>query len=105
MTKTPFNPDREFIRWFYEQPYPSDLSNRAMVMQRTPTPNTEQRDYWMRQAFHAGMRAMAGETLCILGDWTAACSGLDPDLVCPDEVFERAAENLEYYYKDLEVLA
>ena len=103
MPKTNFNLDREFIRWFYEHPYPNDMSNRAMIMAQTPQPNVEQRDYWMRQAFKAGAKSMAGETLCILGDWATACSGLDPELTCPDEVFDRAQENLDAYYKQLDL--
>ena len=103
MPKTNFTLDREFIKWFYEQEWPDALNNRATIMKRTPELNVEQRDYWMRQAFKAGAKAMAGETLCILGDWATACSGLDPELTAPDEVFDRAQENLDYYYKQLEL--
>lgn len=97
----PFNLDRQFIKWFYEEPYPNDLQNRAGVMRNIPSLNVEQRDYWMRQAFAAGARSMAGETLCILSDWATACEGLDPELVTPSETFDRAEENLTDYYTRL----
>lgn len=103
MTKHIYNLDREFIRWFYEQEYPDQLSNRATVMRRTPELTVEQRDYWMRQAYKAGARSMAGESLCILGDWAAAVEGLDPELVTPAEIFDRAQDNLQEYYKQLEL--
>lgn len=103
MIKQPYNLDREFIRWFYEDPYPDTLSNRATVMRRTNQLSVEQRDYWMREAYKAGARSVAGETLCILGDWAAGCSGLDPELTAPDEVFDRAQENLEQYYQQLKL--
>lgn len=103
MTKQAYSLDREFIKWFYEDEWPDELNNRATIMKRTPNPNVEQRDYWMRLAFKAGAKSMAGETLCILGDWATACSGLDPELTSPDEVFERAQENLDCYYTQLEL--
>lgn len=103
MTKQAYSLDREFIKWFYEDEWPDELNNRATIMKRTPNPNVEQRDYWMRLAFKAGAKSMAGETLCILGDWAAACAGLDPELTAPDEVYDRAQENLDSYYKQLEL--
>lgn len=99
----PFNLDREFIKWFYEDQYPDLGSNRSMVMdspQSIPTA-VSWKDYWMREAFKQGARAMANETRCVLSDWAAAASGLDPELVCPDEVFDRAEENLNYYYNEV----
>ena len=101
--KNKFNLDREFIKWFYEDEYPDQLNNRAGVMARIPMLSVEQRDYFMRLAFKAGAKSMAGESLCILGDWAAACAGLDPELTAPDEVYERAQENLDAYYKQLEL--
>ena len=96
--------DREFIRWFYEIPYPNDLTNRAMVMAQTPTPTVEQRDYWMRQAFKAGAEAMFVDINGALLDWACAVEGLDPELVTPAEVFDRARENLcAYVYEQLEL--
>ena len=105
MKKPQFNLDREFIRWFYEDWYPQQGSNRSQVHEASThfTPNTETRDYWMRMAYKQGAEAMANETLNILGDWAAACSGLDPELVCPDEVFDRAQENLNLYFEQLEL--
>lgn len=95
-----FNLDREFIKWFYEEGYPDVGSNRSTVMdspQSIPTA-VSWKDYWMREAFKQGAQAMANETRCVLNDWAAAASGLDPELVAPDEVFDRAEENLQYYY-------
>ena len=103
MTKT-FNLDREFIRWFYEEPYPQPGSNRAKVFSDNTNMNTDECDYWMRQAFKQGSKTMAQETLSILGDWAAACSGLDSELVCPDEIYDRAHLNLgHYYYEQLDL--
>ena len=102
MTKT-FNLDREFIKWFYEEPYPAQGSNRARVFWFTTDKNTDERDYWMRQAYKAGAQAMGTETIGILGDWATACSGLDPELVTPDEVYDRAQLNLVHYYEQLEL--
>jgi hypothetical protein len=101
MTKT-FNLDREFVRWFYEEDYPQASSNRAQVFSANKHKNTDERDYWMRLAFKQGAKTMATETLSILGDW-AACSDLKPELVCPDEVYDRAQVNLVHYYKQLEL--
>lgn len=96
-TKQPFSLDREFIRWFYEDNYPDVLSNRATVMQRTPTLNVEQRDYWMRQGFKAGAEAMWHELDETLLQYACATEGLDPELLTPAEIFDRARENLWAY--------
>ena len=102
-----FNLDREFIKWFYEEPYPYSGSNRSQVMKGDPQPiqtNISWQDYWMREAFMQGVRTIAKETLCILSDWGAAAGGLDPDFIEPSEIYERAEENLTHYYtKQLEL--
>jgi hypothetical protein len=99
----PFTLDREFVRWFYEEPYPQLGSNRCGVMSACDPLNTLERDYWMRQAFKAGAKTLATETTCVLGDWACAVSGLDPELVCPDEIYDRAQENLILHYEQLEL--
>lgn len=101
--KQKFNLDREFIKWFYEEHYPDETSNRATAQGHSYglTPNIETRDYWMRLAFKQGAEAMAKETRCVLLEYATACSGLDPELICPDEVFDRAEHNLEYFYKEV----
>jgi len=100
--KQPYNLDREFIKWFYEEVYPEHGSNRAQSQAMgMPIANIDIRDYWMRQAYKAGARSMANETRCILGDWATACSGLGPELVTPDEIFDRAEQNLECYYNEV----
>jgi hypothetical protein len=98
-----FNLDREFVYWFYENEYPQLGSNRAAVMQHAEPLNVMERDYWMRQAYKAGAKVVATETICVLGAWAAGCAGLDPELVCPDEVYDRAQENLFLYYDELEL--
>lgn len=93
--KQEFNLDREFIKWFFEQPYPDVGSNRAAVHLVN---EKGQRDYWMRQAFMAGARAMSQETTDILADYACAVEGLEPEMVEPCEVYDRARENLFVYY-------
>lgn len=102
MNKT-FTLDREFVRWFYEDEYPQLGSNRSGVMSASDPLNTLERDYWMRQAYKAGANALATETTCVLGDWACAVEGLDPEMVTPAKVFDRAQENLIVYYKQLEL--
>ena len=49
------NIDREFIKWFYEEQYPEQGSNRRQVYGMTQgTTNINVIDYWMREAFKAG---------------------------------------------------
>lgn len=98
-----FNLDREFIKWFYEEPYPELASNRSMVMdtpQSIPT-GISWKDYWMREAFKQGARAMANETRCVFMNYAAAVTGCDPIMISPDEMFERAENNITYYYKEV----
>ena len=88
------NLDREFVKWFFEDEYPQPGKNRAMTFLVT---NKGERDYWMHQAFMAGARAMAQDVSDTLADWAGAVEGLDPELVAPAEVFDRARENLHDY--------
>lgn len=92
--KLAFNLDREFIKWFFEHPYPDPGSNRAMVFSYGNVGNKENRDYWMRQGFMAGARAMAQETTDVMADWAMACENQEPEMLEPCEVFDRARENL-----------
>ena len=52
------NIDREFIKWFYEEQYPEQGSNRRQCYGMTAgTTNINTIDYWMREAFKAGAQA------------------------------------------------
>jgi len=88
------NLDREFIKWFFEEPYPDVGSNRATVHLVN---EKGQRDYWMRQAYMAGASCMAKDMLDALADYATACEGLDPEMLTPSETFDRARENLFVY--------
>ena len=56
------NIDREFIKWFYEEEYPELGSNRRQVYGMTyGTTNINVIDYWMREAFRAGVEAAQKE--------------------------------------------
>lgn len=58
----------------------------------------------LQQAYRAGAQSIAGETLCILSDWAAYCSGLEPEPTTPSQVYDRAEENLTHYYKQIGVI-
>ena len=52
------NIDREFVKWFYEDAYPEQGSNRRQVYSVTQnSQNINVIDYWMREAFKAGAQA------------------------------------------------
>jgi hypothetical protein len=54
------NIDREFVKWFYEEAYPEQGSNRRQVYSTTQnSQNINIIDYWMREAFKAGAQAAA----------------------------------------------
>ncbi len=93
----PINLDREFIRWFYEEPYPEVGSNRCQYQANNSAINVDVRDYWMRLAYKAGARQMAQDLLDTLADYACACEGLEPEQMTPSEAFDRARENLFVY--------
>lgn len=99
--KQNFTLDREFIKWFFEDVYPEPGSNRAQVFSYGNPMNKENRDYWMREAFMAGARVTAQETTDVLADWACAVEGLEPELLEPCEVYDRARENLFEHNKRL----
>ena len=98
-----YNISREFNQWFFDEQYPELGSNRAQVYMTGNPHNRENRDYWMRQAFVAGANSMWAEVnLCLL-EWACAVEGLDPELVTPSEVYDRARENLHSHIRQLEL--
>ena len=97
MRKSSFNLNREFIKWFFEEKYPEQGSNRAQVYSYGNPANKENRDYWMQQAFNQGAQAMWDEINFTLLQYATAVEGCDPELLKPCEVFDRARENLHYY--------
>ena len=49
-------------------------------------------------AYIAGARAMAQDTLDTLGDYACVCAGLEPELIKPETVYDRAEYSLQVYY-------
>lgn len=105
MQKPKLSLDREFIKWYYEEQYPEMGSNRSMVHGAAFNfnPNVEMRDYWMREAFKEGAKAMWSEIDYTLAHYACSVEGLDPELLEPCEVFDRARENLHSYMEQLEL--
>jgi hypothetical protein len=97
MLKLPFNLDREFIRWYYEESYPEMGSNRSQVHGSAINSDVLMRDYWVRDAFTHGAQTMWNEINHTLAQYACATEGLDPELLTPAEVFDRARENLHSY--------
>ncbi len=52
----------------------------------------------LEAAYIAGAREMAQDTLDTLGDYACACAGLEPELIKPEEVYDRAEHSLQVYY-------
>ena len=97
-----FNFARSFNNWFYDEAYPEMGSNRCQVYAYGNPANSDNRDYWMRESYVAGANAMAHDILSVLADWACATEGLEPELLTPAEVFDRARENL-FHYTQLEL--
>lgn len=53
---------------------------------------------WLEAAYIAGARKMAQDTLDTLGDYACAVSGCKPEVIKPEEVYDRAHSNLHVYY-------
>jgi len=103
MKKPIFNLQREFNRWFFDEQYPEMGSNRAQVYNYGNPQNGSNRDYWMSEAYKAGAESMWSEiNLCLL-QYACAVEGLDPELLTPSEVYDRARENLHAHIKQLEL--
>jgi hypothetical protein len=97
MQKPKLNLQRAFNAWFFEEKYPEMGSNRAQVYGYGNPQNKENRDYWMRQAFEAGARTMWLDIDYALLSYACAVEGLEPEMLEPSEVFDRARENLHLY--------
>lgn len=91
---------KNFVTWFFDEPYPQPGKNRATVFSVT---NKDERDYWMSQAYMAGAQAMWQEIDSVLLDYACATEGLDPEMLEPCEVYDRARENLRSYMEQMEL--
>jgi hypothetical protein len=103
MKQPKYNITRQFNQWFFDEQYPELGSNRAQVYMTGNPGNKSNRDYWMRQAFVAGANSMLQEIDACFLDWACAVEGLDPELITPSEVYDRARENLHHHIKQLEL--
>ena len=105
MQKPQRNLDREFIRWYYEEQYPELGSNRSMCHGSAFNfnPDVTMRDYWMRQAFKQGAQAMWLEINECLLAYACAVEGLDPEMLEPCTVYDRARESLFAHVEQLEL--
>lgn len=90
---TECNLDLEFGKWFFHQANTlGEVPDKSFVIQEKG-----QRDYWMRQAYMAGCRRMAQDLLDTLAQYACAVEGLEPELLTPAEVYDRARESLFVY--------
>jgi hypothetical protein len=99
MKREQFNLDREFIKWFYEEQYPEQGSNRCQVHLSSNT-DIDSRDYWMRQAYKAGAEAMWDEVNLALATYACTVEGCEPEMLEPSDVYDRARESLHYYVNE-----
>jgi hypothetical protein len=103
MQKPKYNITREFNHWFFDEQYPEMGSNRAQVYGYGNPQNKDNRDYWMRQAFVAGANSIWLEINECLLQYACAVEGLEPELLEPCEVYDRARENLHAHISQLEL--
>lgn len=105
MNRPQFNLDREFIRWYYEENYPEQGSNRSQCHGAAFNfnPDVQMRDYWMREAYKTGAQTMWDDINYTLAQYACAAEGLEPELLEPSEVFDLARENLHSYITQLEL--
>jgi len=103
MQKPKYNITREFNHWFFDEHYPEMGSNRAQVYGYGNPQNKDNRDYWMRQAFVAGANSMLLEIDTCFLSWACAVEGLDPEMLEPCEVYDRARQNLHAHIQQLEL--
>lgn len=103
MQKPKYNITRKFNHWFFDEQYPEMGSNRAQVYGYGNPGNKDNRDYWMRQAFVAGANSLWSEINHTLLQYACAVEGLEPELLEPCEVYDRARENLHAHVSQLEL--
>lgn len=107
--KPEFNLDRAFNAWYYDDKFLEPLNEVANRSEYHMAgikfrPVAETYDYWMREAHMQGAKAMWEEINYTLASYACAVEGLEPEMVEPCEIFDRARENLHHYiYKQLEL--
>jgi len=103
---TKFDLKKEFQKFFNEEQDDFELrSEKFYVYCEAGIMQDKRILEWLEEAYIAGARAMAQDTLDTLGDYACFVAGLEPELIKPEEVYDRAGENLMVYYtKVLDVL-
>ena len=91
--------DRNFVEWFYEDEYGSNNTNRSQWMKQfCDLQSADHRDFWMRQAFDQGCRAMVEYVVKHLEQWAESA----PDAmttVHEEELYLQALEDLELLFE------
>lgn len=98
MPKPPFNLDREFVQWYHHDDYSGFGTTREMY-----ATNHNNWNWWMRAAYKAGAQAMWDEVNYTLAQYACAVEGLDPELLEPCEVYDRARQSLHNHVVQLEL--
>lgn len=53
---------------------------------------------WLESAYMVGAKTMAQDTLDTLSDYACVTAGLEPELIKPETVYDRAFNSLHHYY-------
>ena len=96
----------KFLEYFNEQEGYSFRSERlydnlAWIVHNpncTSIKRMEMMTQWLKAAYLQGARDMAQDTLNTLGDYACAVSGCKPEVIKPEEVYDRAQNSLMVYY-------
>ena len=56
---------------------------------------------WLEEAYIAGAKSMAQDTLDTLGDYACALAGCEKELIGPEEVYDKAHISLMVYYAQI----
>jgi len=98
MRKPIFNLDREFVQWYHHDDYSGYGATREMY-----AIDANNWNWWMRAAYKAGAEAMWDEINHTLAQYACAVEGLEPELLEPCEIYDRARENLHSHVAQLEL--
>jgi hypothetical protein len=96
---TKFDLKKEFLKFFNEEQDDFELRSEKFYVYCEAGIMREKRILeWLEEAYIAGAKSMAQDTLDILGDYACALAGCKKELIGPEEVYDKAHISLMAYY-------
>lgn len=96
--------EEEFNAWFHENDGFILRSERLYIdlnKFRTREAQAASMVLWLQAAYKQGAKDAAQDAAGTLRQYATALSGVEPEMVTPEQQYDKAADSLDVYFKDV----